>query len=339
MSYNSSATVRVASACVTLALVAANGLVRWTLAADDVAPARQDAAVGERATPGDLTERPSNKLMVSRPNPADYPHVHNLLQLTERIYSGGEPEGETAFEELARLGVKVVVSVDGTRPNIDNARKHGLRYIHIPIGYDGIPAEAGEALAHVVRETQATGDPLYFHCHHGKHRGPSAAAVACVAADAANGTAALEVLRAAGTGQEYAGLWRDVAAYRPPPSDAELPELVEVAEVDSIVTAMSQVDHALDRLKLCQENQWRAPADHSDLAPTQDAVIIREGLHEIGRTMADDYDERFKTWLAECEALAANLQLHLGVGGTPAADHTMVKLNQSCARCHTAYRN
>jgi len=68
-----------------------------------------------------------NTLLLSRPNPADYPHVHNLLQLSERIYSGGEPEGNAAFAELAKLGVTVVVSVDGTRPNLAAARRHGIR--------------------------------------------------------------------------------------------------------------------------------------------------------------------------------------------------------------------
>jgi hypothetical protein len=36
--------------------------------------------------------------------PTDYPSLHNLLQLTEPIYSGAEPHDDTAFENLHRLG-------------------------------------------------------------------------------------------------------------------------------------------------------------------------------------------------------------------------------------------
>ena len=77
--------------------------------------------------------------------------------------------------ELARLGVKTIVNVDGATPKLEMAQKYGLDYIHIPIGYDGITAEQSAAMVRVMREREG---PFYFHCHHGKHRGPTAAAVA-----------------------------------------------------------------------------------------------------------------------------------------------------------------
>ena len=53
--------------------------------------------------------------------------LHNLLLLTERIYSGSEPHGEKAFKKLAEMGMKVIVSVDGARPQLELAKKYGLR--------------------------------------------------------------------------------------------------------------------------------------------------------------------------------------------------------------------
>ena len=50
------------------------------------------------------------------PNSQDYPALHNLLAVSPRIYSGGEPDGDAAFEALRKLGVKTIVSVDGARP-------------------------------------------------------------------------------------------------------------------------------------------------------------------------------------------------------------------------------
>src|SRR5690606_17968735 len=119
------------------------------------------------------------------------PHLHNLLQVSETIYTGGEPKDDAAFAALAKLGVKTVVSVDGAEPNVKAARAHGLRYVHIPIGYDGVSEEAGKSLARLVRDAQG---PFYIHCHHGTHRGPAAAAVACVAAGQGTGKDALAIL-------------------------------------------------------------------------------------------------------------------------------------------------
>jgi hypothetical protein len=163
--------------------------------------------------------------------------------------------------------------------------------------------------------------------------------VACIAAEAAEGAAALDVLTAAGTGKDYTGLWRDVAAYRPPPADAKLPELVEVAQVDSIVEAMSRIDHALDNVKFCQAALWRAPADHPDLVPAQEAVIIKEGLHEIGRMLAADYDEQFATWLRQSEQLAGEMEQAVRANDADRAADRLKALDQSCQRCHVAYRN
>jgi protein tyrosine phosphatase (PTP) superfamily phosphohydrolase (DUF442 family) len=267
---------------------------------------------------------------------AELAGLHNLLQVTKQIYSGSEPHGEEAFTSLQRLGVKTIVSVDGAKPAVEMARKYGLRYLHIPIGYDGIPAEAGQSLARLVREAQG---PFYVHCHHGKHRGPAAAAVACVAAGEMTGKEALGILARAGTSKDYAGLWRDVEAYTPPPADADLPDLVEVAEVESFTAAMAQVDRAFDNLKLCRDVKWAVPPDHPDLVPAQEALLLQEGLHEAARNLGGEYDERFKNWLALAEALAIELRSALQTQDVAAATERTVRIEQSCQQCHTQYRD
>lgn len=239
------------------------------------------------------------------PTSKTYPALHNLIAVTERIYSGGEPAGEEAFESLDRLGVKAIVSVDGATPDVSAARSHGIRYIHIPIGYDGVPAEAGAAIARVMRDVDGA---VYIHCHHGKHRGPAAAAVACIASGAADGRQALAILEQAGTGQEYPGLWRDVAAYKPPPAGAKLPELHETAKVGSLAAAMSNIDRTFDALKLCQKSNWQAPEDHPDLVPRAEAALVRQQFRESARLLMKDHDARFKAWLAEAEATASKLE-------------------------------
>jgi protein tyrosine phosphatase (PTP) superfamily phosphohydrolase (DUF442 family)/cytochrome c556 len=266
----------------------------------------------------------------------DPPGIHNLLQASPRIYSGSEPHGEEAFANLATLGVKTVVSVDGARPDIEGARKHGLRYVHIPIGYDGVPKKAGESLARLVRESEGA---IYVHCHHGQHRGPAAAAVACIAAGDATAEESRALLEAAGTGKNYQGLWRDVAAYAPPPKYAQLPELVETAEVESFAAAMAKIDRNFDNLKLCQQAEWSVPPEHPDIVPAQESLILKEGMREAIRNLTADRNTEFKTWLAECEALAMNLEDALARKDPAAATEALQLLEASCKQCHGKYRN
>src|SRR5262245_43776503 len=105
--------------------------------------------------------------------PVEVGHLHNVFRLEEGLYSGSAPESELDFQEIAKLGVKVIISVDGAKPNVDVAHRAGLRYVHLPIGYDGVPEQRGIELAKALSDA---GAPVYFHCHHGLHRGPAAAA-------------------------------------------------------------------------------------------------------------------------------------------------------------------
>ena len=270
------------------------------------------------------------------PSTDDHAGLHNVMRASNRVYSGSEPHGEDGFSSLERMGIKTVVSVDGARPNVEEARKHGLSYIHIPIGYDGIPEQAGAALARLVKDVDG---PFYVHCHHGRHRGPAAAAVACIASGATQGKEALEILEKAGTSRDYMGLWRDVEKYKLPAADVDLPELVEIAKIESLAAAMAKIDRAYDNLKLCQEAKWSSPRNHPDLVPALQAFLVREGLHESGRNLADGYDDQFRAWLTEAENAADELGQAVLGGDIGKADKHFGALMQSCKQCHTEHRN
>jgi protein tyrosine phosphatase (PTP) superfamily phosphohydrolase (DUF442 family) len=115
------------------------------------------------------------------PAPArvEAPGLHNVYRLTQGLYSSS-PEGDQGFASLRALGVLTVLSVDGVRPDIERAHKYGLRYVHLPIGYDGMPSQQALRVARAVRDLPG---PVHVHCHHGKHRGPAAAAVARLCLD------------------------------------------------------------------------------------------------------------------------------------------------------------
>src|SRR5262245_9667583 len=81
------------------------------------------------------------KTPAAAPERLDIRGTENSFRVSPRIYSGGEPRGAEAFAALKKLGVKTVISVDGAAPDVEAARKVGIRYVHLPIGYDGIPRE------------------------------------------------------------------------------------------------------------------------------------------------------------------------------------------------------
>src|SRR5436189_6043349 len=77
-------------------------------------------------------------------------HLPNAYQIHPHVISGGLPDGEDAFRELAALGVKTIISVDGAKPDVPLAEKYGLRYVHLPHGYGGVPDDRVKELAKAV---------------------------------------------------------------------------------------------------------------------------------------------------------------------------------------------
>src|SRR5438067_12433059 len=100
------------------------------------------------------------------PVPVEADGLHNAFRLSERLYSGSSPDGDAGFASLQKLGVRTVLSVDGTSPDARLAEKYGLRYVHIPVGYDGIPREKASVIAKAARDLPG---PVYVHRPHGQH--------------------------------------------------------------------------------------------------------------------------------------------------------------------------
>lgn len=266
----------------------------------------------------------------------DYPGLHNVNRATETMIVGSEPEGEVAFQKLKELGVKTIVSVDGAKPNVELARKYGLRYVHIPIGYDGIEKESALAMTRVARESQGL---TYVHCHHGKHRGPAAAAIICLAAGTISKPEAVDLMKRAGTGKDYVGLWRDVEAFQPPSKDEKLPELKESAEVESLAAAMAKLDRHFEQVKLLAKSDWKAPKEHPDLDAAAEAILVEEGLKESLRQSKAGADAKMVELLSQSVTTAGQLREALQKKDGPLASRHLEVLTQSCTRCHTEFRN
>jgi protein tyrosine phosphatase (PTP) superfamily phosphohydrolase (DUF442 family) len=268
--------------------------------------------------------------------------LHNAHRISDRLVSGAAPETEQAFKDLQALGVKTILTVDGAQPDVETAKRYGMRYVHLPIGYDGVEREEGKRIAKALTELPG---PIYVHCHHGKHRSAAAVAVACVMNGQLRPEQAESVLKTFGTGENYLGLWK--AARDARPLDAkELAETkveyVERAKIPELAERMVAIDGHMDHLKSIENAGWTSPPDHPDLDPAHEALQLEEHLRETART--DDTKARpqaYRTQLTDAEAAAAKLREVLG--GKPVdlktAGAAFKTLGTSCASCHKSFRD
>lgn len=272
---------------------------------------------------------------------ADEHVIHNVHRVTEKIISGGVPEGDAAFDELAAMGVKTIISVDGATPDVDRAKARGMRYVHIPIGYDGLSPDEQIHLARAARDLPG---PIFVHCHHGKHRSPAAAASIAVLLGAMSPQEGEAFMKMAGTAPNYAGLYACVLSAQAVDAatlDAQPPDYPEVAQVGDFVDAMVETDTVFDQLVLIQKAGWKAPKNHPDLVPAAEAGrlvdLLRTATQHEDRTKRP---EEFRTQMTAAVALSQSLEDGI-VGNLPAADLDMriQAVQQSCKTCHAAYRD
>ncbi|MCC6547153.1 hypothetical protein IT570_08280 [Candidatus Sumerlaeota bacterium] len=261
---------------------------------------------------------------------------HNLIRVSDRIYSGAGPEGEADFKAIRNLGTNTIISVDGVTPDVKGAGALGMRYIHIPIGYDGITRKQAAELSQAMEETTGT---LYVHCHHGQHRGPAAAALAWRLSTDCSATSATEVLERAKTGRDYHGLWAAMNMENLDQVREERPTLLETAKVADLTARMVLIDQSMDRLALAQKAGWVSPPDHPDVDPAQEVLMLEQHFREIGRAEDSKHPQDFRDWRAQAEKITVKLRDDLKAGQKAGADGYYADLRQNCRSCHVAYRN
>lgn len=271
------------------------------------------------------------------------PGLHNLFRVSERIYSGSNPEGDEGFASLVQLGIKTVISVDGAKPDVKTAARHGLEYVHLPFGYDGVPRNRVLELAKAASVRPA---PIYVHCHHGLHRGPVAVAVIELCENPAwnSGTAELW-LQQAGTSPQYPGLMRMPRnVVRPTKSElaAVSGEFPEKTSVNDVAALMVDVDARWDRLKLLKSAGWKVPDSQPDLDPPNEALQLVESFRESARL--DSVQKRgseFVRMFKDAENAARELETQLRASPVKAdmATKAFARIAASCAACHNQFRD
>lgn len=295
-----------------------------------------------------------NKTEFGVEEPSDGPerlkakHLPNAVRVHDKVISGGVPEGDAAFEELRDLGVKTIISVDGARPDLETAARYALKYVHLPHGYDGIPDQRVMQLAKAVRDLDG---PIYIHCHHGKHRSPAAASVACVAAGFLSPSLSLSVLKLAGTSPNYRGLYES-AKEAVPLEKALLDDLAvefrETVEVPPMAEAMVAIEQTHDRLLEIAEAGWQTPDNHPDLVPAHEALLLREHFAELLRAdhvreQTEEFHELLRASASAARELEDGLRKWKQAPGekglSSALADALDRITSNCKACHQIFRD
>jgi protein tyrosine phosphatase (PTP) superfamily phosphohydrolase (DUF442 family) len=267
--------------------------------------------------------------------------LHGYIRWSEHVGQGAQPEGEAAFKNLRALGYRTILTVDGAVPEVELAKKYGLRYVHVPIGYDGITKE--QALR-IVKTIRSTPDPVFVHCHHGVHRGPAAAQLCRMSVDGISNEEGIAGLKMSGTSAKYTGLWRDVGAFQMP-TEAELAavsaDLPSAVVPEGLRATMVTTSHRWTNLQEAKKERWEVSKEHPDVSPPHEARMLWELFREMARNdpEAQAQGDVFLAYLNESEKELVGLEEAIRAKDVAKADERFQAVKQLCNDCHRDYRN
>jgi len=153
------------------------------------------------AAPGPVLPRPTE--WATR---VDGTSVANLYLIEDGFYRGAQPTAE-GFKELAKLGVKCVLSVSGgDEPLVE---KGSLRLFHVPMSAFGLRDDRVLAALKIMADPQNR--PLMIHCQQGADRTGAMVALYRVVMQGWTADKAVEEMTRGG--YHHSALWKDLETY------------------------------------------------------------------------------------------------------------------------------
>ncbi|MDA0803277.1 MAG: hypothetical protein O2819_05920 [Planctomycetota bacterium] len=279
----------------------------------------------------------------------------NALILDDTFVSCGAPD-DACRAWLVEHRVDTLICVDGSEPDIEAANRAGLKVLHLPFSYDGVPEAVTLAISRAALESRARNRSLAIHCHHGAHRSPAAAATAmrALGTSVAEAEAALIL---AGTSPGYPGLWRDALEQ----------EALQVETEDALAAvplAWNTTVPPAEFVRLMGEMESRINAMHASITRGEppaaaDAGAFADALRLCaaqGRGHAEGVELALLELAGEAQALEAFLTSasmaddveHGGAGIDVAGIHdaevraaaaALGVIQESCRTCHQVHRD
>jgi protein tyrosine phosphatase (PTP) superfamily phosphohydrolase (DUF442 family) len=276
--------------------------------------------------------------------PVDFTGLHNVVAYHEGLYSGSVPEGEAGFDSLSGMGVRTIISVDGAQPSLAAAKARGMRYMHLPIGYNGFDEQRKLELVRATRDAMKNG-PVYMHCHHGKHRSAGAAAAVVASLGWMTPEAATERMKVSGTAPNYKGLYACAATSTVLGAnviDAVPARFPEVSHPVGFVKIMVEIDEINEHLKAVEKAGWKTPKDHPDIVPAAEAGRMADLLRLAAmgdRAKSKNVD--FASMLKKNGEQVQSIEDMLAAGeqDTKKISAQFALVAASCKECHVKHRD
>lgn len=267
--------------------------------------------------------------------------LQNVITLADgAVINGSAPLGEADFAALAARGVKTIIAVDGALPPVEQAARHGLRYVHLPVSYDGIPSDKLEDCARAVHQLPG---PVYIHCLHGKHRSPAMTAATLVALGELEPDEGVRLLETAGTSPRYPGLYEAVRKTAPlPAATLDRPTAFPAqARPSTLVGQMVEIDRIFARLETLRAGDWQKSAAAPDLDAGHLAKQLRQQLQAVrpAPQQSSEKVEEFRAELAASLAATDALTKAIDSEDTAAMTRGFDAVNTSCRSCHADFRD
>jgi uncharacterized membrane protein len=275
------------------------------------------------------------------PTPQHFPGLENVVAYGPGLYSGSAPEGDVGFDSLLGMGIQTIISVDGAEPEVERARIRGLRYVHLPITYNGMSETRRLEIARAVRDLP---HPIYMHCHHGKHRSAGAAGAALVTLGWMSPDQAVERMKVSGTAPHYKGLYTCTSTAQIATKetlDSASNTFPEKQKTTGFIKAMAEMDVVLDNLNEIEKAGWTIPPSSPNLIPAAEAGRLADllrNLHDDSRVHAKPLN--FKLLLKKNAAEAQAVED--GILQNASKEELSKKwkiVQQSCMNCHSQHRD
>jgi protein tyrosine phosphatase (PTP) superfamily phosphohydrolase (DUF442 family) len=274
------------------------------------------------------------------------PHLLNAYRLHPRVISGGRPEYDRSFDELAAEGIKTIISVDVRPPDVDAAAQHALRYVHIPFGHDGLPGDLVTQLAKAIRDLPG---PVYVHSRTGQHRAPAASAAACLMLGLLEPDDVPDMLKAAADGEDDPALVAAALKFRPidPHELDQLQvEFRSTVEPSPMGRVMLAIEQAFDQLRLVHAAEWKSPAEHPDFEPSHSAEALgKQFAALVELAQREGRPDGFRDLAQDAQWGASDVATLLRPG-PPDNEQAIASLNsayqrmlKNCVECHRDFRD
>lgn len=289
------------------------------------------------ASPAPVVSTPAADL----PHSIELPGLKNVVHVTPTLYCGSQPLTPEAFAELKKLGVKTVICVDAVPPLAMTASHAGLKYVHLPCGFQN----AEEIAPRLQAALASLEGPFYIHCHNGRPRTPALAAMLARGTAGWNNEQVGKFLDDNGVSETYPALRRAALEFEPGKVEAGGSEpFATQAKAAPVPQAMALLLTDWDPLVAASANKFAAADGAEKAALAQHAKSAAKRFDDLAISPAmREWDADFVTQLKDCatelEELDKQLQSPDLDSQRDAAVARFKAISARCGACHKQYRN